>query len=198
MYERENILRIFKETKEAMSRNDAAKIKNLSNQTTNSASLTHDPDNIAAAVIVYSLSKIIERESYRKNSGWEKFYNIYVKTIDKIIESIKGKDDEFYRKNISDLRDAINKLSGGLKSEISEVFRKASINKASKIYEHGISMEKTANLLGITLYELAQYAGSRDFFRNQEYPKSNVKLRIKTAMEMFQWKLKKRTPLKKY
>ena len=47
MQERENILRIFQETKAAVERGDSAKIKNLSNQTNNTAALTNDADNIA-------------------------------------------------------------------------------------------------------------------------------------------------------
>ena len=58
MEERDNILRIFQETKDALERGDATTIRNLSNQTNNTAAITNDPDNIAAAVIVYSLSKI--------------------------------------------------------------------------------------------------------------------------------------------
>ena len=185
MQERGNILRIFQETKEAVLRGDAAKIKNLSNQTTNTTSLTHDPDNIVVAVIIYSLSKIIEREDYKQLPGWNKFYNIYINSIDKIIEALKRKDDEAFREDIKIIRGAIDKLSGKLKSHIQDVFRKASINKASRIYEHGISMEKTANLLGITLFELAGYAGEKEASDIPESKTINVKARIKLAMEMF-------------
>jgi len=185
MYERENILRIFQEAKEAVSRSDSAKIKNLSNQTTNSASLTHDPDNITVAVIIYSLSKIIEREDYKKLPGWSKFYNIYIGTIDRIIEALKKKDDKAFSNDIQLIRDAMGKLSGKLKVYISDVFRKASINKASRIYEHGISMEKTAKLLGITLFELASYAGEKEASDVPESKTINVKSRIKLAEEFF-------------
>jgi len=186
MQERENILKIFQETKEAISREDAAKIKSLSNQTTNTASLTHDPDNIAVAVIIYSLSKIIERKNYKQFPGWSKFYNIYIRCIDKIIGALKREDDEAFREDIKIIREAIDKLSGKLKSHIQEVFRKASINKASKIYEHGISMEKTAKLLGITLFELASYTGEKEISDIPESKTIDVKSRIKLAMEMFE------------
>jgi len=186
MHERENILKIFQETKEAVLRGDSAKIKNLSDQTTNSASLTHDPDNIAAAVIVYSLSKIIEREDYKKLPGWKKFYKIYLESIDKIIEAIKKEDDKGYRESIKKIRKGISQLSGKLKQRIQEVFRDASINKASRIYEHGTSMEKTAKLLGITLYELAEYAGEKEEETEIQKTKTiDVKTRIKNAMEIF-------------
>ena len=64
MQEKENILRIFKETKEAIEQEDNIKLKELSDQTIHTASMSQDPDNIAVAVIIYSLSKIIEREEY--------------------------------------------------------------------------------------------------------------------------------------
>ncbi len=185
MQERENILRIFQETRKAVELGDSAAIKNLSNQTNNTASLTQDPDNIAAAVIVYSLSKIIERTDYKKLSGWKKFYETYLSCIDKVIKSIEMRDDESYRKHIKMLRQAIEHLSKNLGVYIQDVFRKASINRASKIYEHGISMEKTADLLGITLFELASYAGQKEESELPQAKTIDVKARIKLAMEFF-------------
>jgi len=185
MQERENVLRIFQETKEAVLKGDAAKIKKLSNQTTNTAALTHDPDNIAVAVVVYSLSKIIEREDYKTLPGWNKFYSAYISSIDRIIEDIKRKDDDAFRKDIGIIRENIGKLSGKLKDYIQDVFRSASINKASRIYEHGISMEKTAHLLGVTMFELAEYAGKGKHADVPETKTADVKSRIKLAMEMF-------------
>ena len=57
MQESENILRILKETKEAVKENDNIKLKNLSNQTIHTASVSQDPENIAIAVIVYSWAR---------------------------------------------------------------------------------------------------------------------------------------------
>jgi len=186
MQERENILRIFQETKGAVATGNSTKIRNLSNQTTNTASLTQDPDNIAAAVIVYALSKIIEREDYRALPGWDNFYNIYMGSIDKIIDAVKKGNDIVYRKNIEIIRGAIGKLSGKLREYIQEVFRKASINKASRIYEHGISMENTAKLLGVSLFELANYSGQGRYSDIPEARTINERERIKIAMEMFE------------
>lgn len=185
MQEKDNILRIFEETKEAIKRQDSAKIKSLSNQTINTASLTHDPDNIAVAIVIYSLSKILERDNYKVLPGWNNFYNLYIKSIDNIISSLKENDDKKVRENLRLIRQAIGKLSGKLKEYIQDLFRKAKINKASKIYEHGISMEKTAELLGISLFELANYAGQTGVSDVPEGKTLDVKSRIKIALELF-------------
>ncbi len=159
MKEGENVLRILEETKKAIEAKDTLKIKQLSNQTNNTASRTQDPDNIAVAVFIYSLGKILEREQYREYPGWNDFYKRVILAIKSSITALKKDDEKEFKEDLGLIRKAITKLSGKLKVYIKDVFRKASINKASRIYEHGISMEKTAKILGISVWELAEYAG---------------------------------------
>jgi hypothetical protein len=185
MQEKENVLRILKGTKEAMERGDAATVKELSNQTINTASLTQDPDNIAVAVAVYSLAKILERQQYHEIRGWKEFYSSIMNSINRSIKDLEAGNDGKISDDLGSITRQIENVSGKLKNYIRDVFWKARINKASKIYEHGISMEKTAKLLGITLYELAGYAGQA---RVEDVPLENtmdVRKRVKLAMEMF-------------
>jgi len=187
MKEVSNILRILEETKEAIGSRNYAEIKNLSNQTVNIASLTQDPDNVAVSVVVYSLSQILEKPGYRKLPGWAKFYKTILSALDHSITDLKKNDLEDFRKDFETIRQNIGKLSGKLKDYIQEVFRKAQISKASKIYEHGISMEQTAKLLGITMYELAEYAGTKTEIPDAPESKTmNPNLRIKLAMGLFE------------
>lgn len=185
MQEVDNILRILEGTKQALEKGDISDIKNLSNQTVNTASLTQDPDNIAVAVIVYSLSKILERKDYSQLRGWKPFYNTYITAIDNSIQALKNKDEKSLKNNLEIIKQAIGKLSGQLKIYIQDVFRKAKINKASRIYAHGLSLEKTARLLGITMHELANYAGQKDVAETPETKTLDTPARIKLAMEMF-------------
>lgn len=186
MQEANNVLRILKETKVALERNDSFTLKSLSNQTINTASLVQDPDNIAVAVIVYSLSKIIERVNYRELTGWKKFYGNLLLYLDKSIQDIEEKKYDKFREDFKNIRGSIENLSGKLKKYVKEVFRNADINKASRIYEHGISMEQTASLFGISLYDLATYAGRTGIPDVPENYTMNTKSRIKLAMEMFE------------
>ncbi|VVB83842.1 Uncharacterised protein [uncultured archaeon] len=186
MQEKENVLRILEETKEALKNSDSLKLKELSNQTIHTASLTQDSDNIAVAVMVYSLSKIIERVEYKKFSGWDNFYKVITSSVDNSINAIKTNNDKKLQQSLMSIREAISKLSGKLKIYIQDVFRKAQINKASKIYEHGISMEKTASLLGVTMFDLASYAGQKEEISNAPLSQTlDVKSRIKIAEDIF-------------
>lgn len=185
MKESKNILRILKETKEAIRKEDVVAIKSLSNQTINTASLTQDPDNIAVAVIVYSLSKILERENYRELPGWNTLYKMILSSLDKSIEDVRENNEERFRQDFELIRKSIGKLSGKLKFYIQDVFRKASINKASRIYEHGISLEQTAKLLGVSMFELASYTGQTGISDVPESKTLDVNKRIKLAVEFF-------------
>ncbi len=57
------------------------------------------------------------------------------------------------------IRNSLNKIEGDLGRYVKDVFRKAEINKAFKLYEHGISSEQTAELLGVSLWDMASYIG---------------------------------------
>ena len=186
MQEVDNILRILKETKEAVNRKDSVALKNLSNQTNHTAAITQDPDNIAVAVIVYCIGKIIERRNNEDEKRYQGFCNRLSVMINQTISALKEGDEKNVRKNLNYIRKDLEKGSKDFKRHIQDVFRKASINKASKIYEHGISMETTASLLGITMFELASYAGQKQVVSEEKEEKTiSAKERIKLAMEMF-------------
>jgi len=184
--EKKNILRIFMESKKAIENSDFVKLKELSNQTIHSASVNQDAESVAIAVMIYSLSKIVERKKYQKDSQGKKFYNSILSLIDNSIDALEKNDEKKFKLQLDLIRKNINNLSGNLKKNIKEVFRKASINKASRIYEHGISMEQTAKLLGISMFELAEYAGKTGISDVAENKTINVKSRIKFAEEIFE------------
>ena len=185
MKEREHVLRVLRETKKALEKNDGVKLKELSNQTIHTSSIDQDSDNVAIAVIIYSLSKIIERKDYQKYPEWKNFYQTNLNLINKTILALTKNDDAKARSHLTLMRKTIGKLSGKLKVYIQDVFRKAEINKASRIYEHGVSMERTASLLGITMFELAEYAGKTGISDVPLAKTQRVKERLRVAEDIF-------------
>jgi len=178
MEEGENVLRILEESKVALKNRDTLKLKQLSDQTNNTASRVQDADNIAVAVIVYSLGKIVER-------GYIEKLDLVDGKIDDVVRNIQKNDAELIKKSLSKLRAEIERISPRMKKYIQDVFHKASINKAAKIYEHGVSMENTAKLLGISVWELASYAGQSEISNAPEGKTMGAKERIKIAEGIF-------------
>ncbi len=185
MEEVEHVIAVLKSVKQALQNEDVLKLKDLSNQTIHSASTSQDEGSITIAVLVYTLSKLLERKEYMKIKNWNNFLKKFNSFLDLAILSLKSQKPENYVYDLEKARKAITSISINLKPYIEEVIRKASINKASKIYEHGISMEQTARLLGITQWELSEYSGQTNV-SDVNYNKTlDVKKRAKMALEFF-------------
>jgi len=159
MIEKEHVLEVLQQAEKAIEKEDILKLKDLSNQTIHSASIYEDTDSILVAVIIYSLSKILERANYREYPSWNYFYKNSTMHLNRSIHALKENDENNFIKELQKVRKDISKLTGNFKQHVQDVFQKASINKASRIYEHGISMSQTANLLGVSIWDLAEYAG---------------------------------------
>ncbi len=185
MKEADNLLRIVIEAKDAIIRNDSYKLKTLSDQTIHSAAIYQDADNILLAVIIYSLAKVIEREGYKKMEGWEFFYRSIIKNLDLARKCIEKNNVEDFVNILGRIRNSINKIEGDLSGYIRDIFYKAEINKAFKLYEHGLSAEKTASLLGVSLWDLAGYIGQSAVSESHFNEAVPVSQRIKLAESFF-------------
>jgi len=185
MKEVDNVLRILRETKKFIEEDNSHEMKALSNQTIHAATISQDPDNIIVAVLVYSLGKVWERDHYRKMEGWEEFYSAVIKNLDLAANCLEKGTVDNCRVYLGKIRNSINKLSGDLGRYIKDVFRKAEINKAFKLYEHGISSEQTAKLLSVSLWDLASYIGQSSIGDAKIAISMPIAKRVKIAEDIF-------------
>ena len=185
MREKENILDILVKSKYALAEKNVLLLKDLSNRTIHNASIYQDMDSITIAVIVYAFYKILTRPDYEKYEDWPYFLKTVDSSLGKAINDLEKDSMEDFREDMQAIRKIVAKLSGNFKIYVDEVFRKALISKASRIYEHGISMEKTASLLGITLFELAEYTGRTGIADVNLGITLDIEQRLKKAMEFF-------------
>jgi hypothetical protein len=185
LQEADNILRIMREGREALEKKDSYKLKVLSDQTVHTATIYQDADSIVVAVLAYSLAKIVERESYQRMEGWDAFYSSLLKNMDSAILSLEVGDYEKFMDYLGEIRNSINKIAGDLSGYIRDIFYKAEINKAFRLYEHGLSAEKTASVLGVSLWDLASYIGQSTVSESHLNEAIPVKERIKLAEDFF-------------
>jgi len=185
MKEVDTILRIITETKSSVESGDSHVLKKLSEQTIHSATISQDPDNIIVAVLVYSLSKVYSRDNYQRMEGWDQFRDSTIKNLSLVMRYLENNDLEHARAHLGKIRNSLNKISGDLGMYIKDIFRKAEINKAFKLYEHGLSSEQTAKLLGISLWDLASYIGQSQIHERSGAIGIPVEKRLKLAEEFF-------------
>jgi len=185
MIEKEHVIRTIKEIIKGVQNRDTPLLRSLSNHTIHSASIYQDPDAVALAVTAYALSKVVERENYHHYPEWKQFLKSCVTDLEKAITGLEQDNIGKFRKAIIRIRESITKMGSKLKDYISEVFRKAAINKASRIYEHGISRAETAKILGITQWELAEYVGRTGIADIDLSVTKTIKERLKLAEKLF-------------
>ncbi len=147
---RANIARLLKESLDAIKKGDSFLLKKLSNGNIHNASIFQDEDSLGISVVIYALSKVIERTAARQ---------AIVSRLQKALDAVSSGKDAAYRSEISQLVRAIRLEDSRLKKFVCSVMEQAQVKKGSAIYEHGISIGRVAEILGISKWELMQYLG---------------------------------------
>lgn len=157
---------------------DAAQIKELSNHVIHNASIFQEEDSVSVAILIYALSKVIERRQRDIDYG-----NLSA-MIGLCIKSLNQGDEEEFRKSAKKLFEFIRTVDERLKMYIHEVIVQARIRKGSKLCAHGISAARASQILGISRWELMNYVGqttlSEQFVENV-----NVSSRMRIARGLF-------------
>ena len=100
----------------------------------------------------------------------EKLEDVKVKKEGLVLEKSNEKK---YREVVKNIFKRIGEIDDSLKLYIDDVLDKAKIVKGSKLYEQGVSIERAAELLGISQWELMSYVGKTkiiDRYKEQVTP----------------------------
>jgi len=151
-----DILRVLADTVEIIQveeDRDVADLRELSNHTIHNASIFQDEDSVSIAVLIYSLSKVIERREGKLA------YSSILTLLKDAIKNLESGDIDRYRKVIRKIFDFIYGIDAKLKFYIEHVINQAQIKKGSKVYAHGVSLARASEILGISQWELMFYIG---------------------------------------
>ncbi|MEK6819440.1 MAG: hypothetical protein AABY10_05930 [Nanoarchaeota archaeon] len=181
----EHISIVLEEMKVALIEKNSTKLRDLSDNTIHMSCSHQDAESITIAILAYVLSKIVEREDYSRFKNWENFVEKFNYLLNLASKSIKLRNEKTFREGIEKAIETLKNISKDETSYIQDLIKKACINKASKIYEHGISLQQTAKLLGISQWELSDYVGQKSIEVVKETKKVDTKKRAKIALEFF-------------
>lgn len=176
---KEDILAVLKESIELIETQEfpAQGLVETSNKVIHNASIYQDEDSIYTAVLIYALSKTIQY-CCEKEIPFKKFSY----PLKKMQEYLGKNNFKLFRREISKMISDIRKTDEKLKTYVQEVLDRSKIKKGSKIHEHGISIARTAAILGLTQWELQEYVGVQKEFAAETTP---VKKRLEIARGLF-------------
>lgn len=157
---------------------DVAQIKELSNHVIHNASVFQDEDSISVAVLIYALSKIMERNDRELD------YQRLASMLNSCISGMENNNDDGFRKSVRDIFSFVRTIDQKLRLYIYEVINQARIKKGCKLCEHGISVARASQVLGISRWELMHYLGKTTLLDQFSEP-VNVSGRLKFTRGMF-------------
>ena len=155
---------------------DVMELRELSNRTVHNASVFQDEDSVSIAVLVYALSKVITRDGYHNNRMLEMLSRARSCLL----------DDKFgkYTDSIKEIFEAISTVDKKIRLYVQEVINQAEIKKGSRLYEHGISMARASEILGVSQWELMNYVG-KTMIADAEELGVDVRQRVKQTIKLF-------------
>lgn len=183
--ERKNIINVLRRARIAIKRNDVPTLKLLSDRTIHSSSIRQDSDYVLIAVAMYALYKIFGREDYRKYEDWKLFYKTVISNLKQARLFLLHKNEGGYERCVKNILKVGSKLESNLKGFIKDVIEMAKISKGSRVYEHGISLGRSAELLGVSEFELLEYAGKTGISDVKLAYTEDIEKRLKFARGLF-------------
>jgi len=151
---KKDILEVLDEAIKSLQAEDHHALLELSNHVIHDASIFQDDDSVSFAVIIYAISKIVHRCYVEKIPAPK-----IVPLLQEAKDALELGKEDVYRAVVRRIFDEVKRLDEKTGLYITEVLDQARIKKASRVTEHGISLARTAELLGISQWELQSYFG---------------------------------------
>ncbi|MBI5880780.1 hypothetical protein HZB90_01480 [archaeon] len=176
---RKDLVKVLKRAQRCINNKDSNKLKRISEFTIDIAGVFQDQDSLSLAVVMYAISKLLERWGYESEYA-DEARNLLGSAEFSLEE---GKFDE-YRDKIKKVFEFTSSVDKEFRIYIDHVLEKARIKKGSMLYEHGISAARAAELLGIGQWELLSYIGKTRIHDAVEIT-PDVEQRLKFARTLF-------------
>jgi len=127
MEEMNHVIDVLTRARKSLEQENAAELKSLSDQTIHAASVYQHTDYILIAVIIYALSKVVERKNTLNISNWNHFIKNINSLISIAISSLQQKKQNQFFKSLNKIKQNLESVRQHARNN-SRSFKK-SINK---------------------------------------------------------------------
>tara|TARA_Y100000310_G_C20644440_1_gene795763 strand:+ start:156 stop:701 length:546 start_codon:yes stop_codon:yes gene_type:complete len=156
--------------------NRAMEMRKLSNHLIHSATIFQDKDSTQTAVLLYSISKIMERSGKSTNA------TILLHELEKAKKVLERKDERQYQGELQKIFRIITKLDKKLTRYVEHLLTHASAKKACNLCEHGVSVGRAAEISGTSKWELMSQIGQSQTPVDKT---ARIRDRLKLARRLF-------------
>lgn len=172
-----DILKVLTSVIDLVKKGDYARVSSWSDRIIHSASIYQDDDTVTVAVMVYAVGKILQDCSER---GVEQ--PSVLPKLEQGVHYLRRNNQNAFHVVLKELIELLSSYDEKLKVYIQEVLTRAKIKKGSRLHHHGLSIARTAELLGISQWELQEYIGVT---RDRHYEGLPIEERLERARRLF-------------
>lgn len=185
---KEVMIEALKDAEGAFKAIDSNKLKSISDYTLHYAGIFQDSFSVSIAVIIYSLAKIVEKRKLRVLKEWRDFQEATLKSLEEARAALQKDEMKLYLSELKELLASIGKFDERFGEYVTEVIQKAKIKKGSAVYQHGLSVGRAAELMGISPWELMEYLGHTKIMDELPMVTLPVTDRLSAARKIFNMK----------
>ena len=156
---------------------DFEELKKLSDELIEDVALYKDLDVISITVLIYSIYKIV-------NSLPTEEKGRIVKGLTAARKHLEQQNMGVYNKDVKSLYSLIKGSNSKIKEHLHDVMHAARIKKSAILLGKGLSVGQAAGLMGLSNWDLQEYAGKTNFFEAHQEKYSAID-RLTTAFKVF-------------
>ena len=148
---KDDIIAVLRNGIKALLKGDLVALREESDHIIHCSAIFQRQESIQTAVVIYALAKILERGKTIDAK--------VIAAIEKAISFMQADNLRGFNTEIKAIYDMIGAVDDQLSMYMQHVVTEAQIKKGSRIYEHGISLGQTAQIFGLSQWELMKYVG---------------------------------------
>ena len=179
------LLESLDEAQTAFASIDSNKLKAISDYTIHYAGIFQDSYSVSIAIIIYSLGKIVEKRKIRSEKQWGKFKADVMHNLKEARVYLNEDNFPKYLEELKQLLASIGKIDATFGIYVTEVIEKARIKKGFAVYEHGLSVGRAAEMMGVSPWELMDYLGQTKLVDEMPMFTKPIRERLQTARKIF-------------
>ncbi len=153
---KKDIYQVVRNVIKALELRDSSLAEEWSNRLVHSTSIYQHEACILVSVIAYAIAKILGNEKLREKypEEWKDFIEAMRKNLNAALERID--DEKEFVEALKVISQQIKEFDENFSQYAEHIMRFASVQKGKRIYAHGLSLTKVAEMLGISKWELME------------------------------------------
>lgn len=187
---KKDVLDTLSETIESLETKQYADLHMISDHLLHSITIHQEKTLIDLSIAIYVLNKILEKEKYTNHLKVKDFVKKMLHLFKDMQKCMQKSDDAGFEKLVAETLISLQTFSRSIKFYIDDLLHFAKIKKGTKLYEHGISLGKAAELVGVAKWDLMPAIGETAIHEQLVAPKNINEKRIAFTEKIFKKKVK--------